>query len=308
MKALVTGSAGFIGTNLVRLLTARGDEVVGIDQRTSSGTLEVCVRLDLADRRNLPEIARWTAWADVVFHLAARSGIRTSTLNIDLLRHRDIIVATEHIMATTPRKTHIVVTSSSSVYGGAARIGGVLRPSSEDDCLSPRGRYAQYKAQMEAMSLQYRRPSDGLTIARPFTVIGEHQRDDMAMSLWIDAVDRQVPITIFGGLDRSRDVTDVQKVVGALVAAGDLRYGGVVNLGSGQSRTLADLLEAVFDVMGRQTRIDITSASREEVPDTLADTKRVVTDIGVDLSTDLRETTIRQVETRLGHLQLARRA
>lgn len=302
VRALVTGSAGFIGSNLVRHLATRGDEVVGIDRRPRRGAAGLHVTMDLAERRNLPEIARWTAWADVVFHLAARPGVRTISPDIDLLRHRDIIVTTEHLMAVTPAGTHLIVASSSSVYGEPTRLGHSYRPSHEDDALRPIGRYGRYKARMERLSRQYRRPADGLAIARPFTVIGEGQRPDMALALWIDAVRRGDPITVFGSLDRSRDVTDVRRVVEGLTAMADLRFCGTVNLGAGRPRLLGEMIEAVFSAVGRETPVRVVPADPEEVKATRADPARTRLQLGIDLSTDLEQVTVRQAGARLGVL------
>ena len=296
----MTGSGGFIGSNLVEHLAARGDEVVGIDRRRIRITAGLHVAMDLADRRNLPEIARWTEWADVVFHLAARPGVRTVTPNIDLFRHRDIIVTTEHLMAVAPASTHLILASSSSVYGEATRSGSSHRPSHEADRLQPVAQYGRYKVSMEKMARQYRRPVDGLAIARPFTVIGERQRSDMALSIWIDAVRRGQPIRVFGSLDRARDVTDIRKVVEGLTAIADLRFCGTVNLGGGRPRSLREMVEAVFSAMGQQTPVRVVRADPEEVKVTWADSTRARAQLGVDLSTDLERTTIRQVGARIG--------
>lgn len=298
MKALVTGSAGFIGARLVRRLAARGDEVVGIDRRRLKGACGLHVTMDMAERRSLAELARWTGWADAVFHLAARTGVRSTLPDIDLRRRRDILAATEHLLAVTPARTHLILASSSAVYGEAARRRGGVRPCREDDALRPIGRYGRYKAQMEEMSRRYRRPRDGLAIARPFTVIGPGQRPDMALSIWIEAVRRAEPITVFGGLDRARDVTDVDGVVGGLTAMADLRFCGAVNLGAGRPRLLGEMIEAVFSAMGRETEVRAAPADPEEVKATCADPELARSVLGIDLNTDLRRAVARQVEDR----------
>lgn len=300
VKALVTGSAGFIGSNLVRKLWARGDEVVGIDRRRVRDRVGLHVTMDLAEPRRLPEIARWAGWADVVFHLAARPGIRDNSPNIDLRRRRDIIVATEHLMAVTPERTHVILTSSSSVYGDAARWDGSHRPSRETDRLRPVSRYGRYKEWMERLGRQYRRFEDGLAIARPFTVIGEGQRTDMALSIWIDAAHRGDPVKVFGSLDRARDVTDVDRVVEGLLAMADLRFCGFMNLGAGTPRSLGEMVEAVFLATGMEAPIQVLAASPEEVRATYADSTRARLDLGVDLTTDLLQATKRQAWARLG--------
>ncbi len=298
MKALVTGSAGFIGRNLVLGLAQCGHEVVGLDRNPPSLRAGRSLVMDLADRRNLGELARWTAWADVVFHLAARPGVRASGPNTELARHRDILVATDHLLEASPPDTHLVVASSSAVYGGALRVNGSLRASREDDALLPRGSYAEYKRRMEVLASTRRSLHKGLAIVRPFTVIGEHQRQDMALSLWIRAVDRGDPVLILGGPQRVRDVTDVRRVVEGLIRVGELRYCGVVNLGAGMPRSLGEMVEVVFSVMGRDTDVLIEPAGPEEVEATYADVTRASSELGVDMSTDLEDALRRQVAAR----------
>ena len=273
--------------------------MVGVDRRRVRGPAGLQVTMDLADRRNLAELARWARWADVVFHLAARPGIRSHSPRIDLLRHRDIIVTTEHLMAVVPDRTHVILASSSSVYGDAARRNGVHRASRETDPTRPISRYGHFKASMERLAQQYRRPEDGLAIARPFTVIGEGQRPDMALSIWIEAVRRGDPVLVFGGLDRARDVTDVGKVVEGLTAMADRRFCGTVNLGAGRPRSLGEMVHAVFSATGRETPVKVVRADPQEVKVTCADPTRASVDLGVDLTTGLRTATIRQAGARL---------
>ena len=153
---------------------------------------------------------------------------------------------------------------------------------------------------MEQVARSYRSLDSGLAIVRPFTVIGEGQRDDMALSIWVDAIHNGDPITILGNLERRRDLTDVQRVVDGLVAAADRRYCGIVNLGAGNPRSLAEMVEAVFVAMGRGTPLLYAPARPEEVRVTHADTTRAQQDLGVELHTDLIDVTRRQVEYRLG--------
>ena len=298
MRALVTGSAGFIGARLVQRLAARGDEVVGIDRRPRRGGSGLHIAMDLAERRNLGEIARWAGWADAVFHLAAWSGVRSDLPDIDARRRRDILTAAEHLLAAAPARTRLILASSSSVYGEAARRRGAWRASREGDALHPVSRYGRCKAEMEALAREHRR--DGLAVARPFTVIGPGQRPDMALSIWIEAVRRSEPITVFGGLDRARDVTDVEAVVSGLTAMADLGFCGTVNLGAGRPRLLSEMIEAVFSAMGSETEVQVVPAHPEEVKATCADPSLAASQLGVDLATDLRGAVARQAEARLG--------
>ena len=299
MRALVTGSSGFIGSNLADRLTRLGHEVVGIDRRSRPDAPYRHITADLNDPRFSPVLTTAAQWADVVFHLAARPGIRTGPPGIEELRRRDIVTATMRVLEAVTPDTHLIVTSSSAVYGGARPAPGGLRPSREDDPLDPRGGYARCKVEMEMICQQWAERSGRLALVRPFTVIGERQRDDMAVSLWLDAASRGEPVTVIGSLHRTRDVTDVHKVVAGIIRVAELRFAGVLNLGAGRPRTLSEMLEAVFRAVGREVPITTQQAPMQEVQATYADNTRS-NKLGIELGTDLDEAVARQHAVRLG--------
>ena len=297
MRVVVTGASGFLGSALTRRLDALGHDVVGVDRRARpplTGASRHIVA-DLAEPQAILPLGDLAARADAVVHLAAHSGVRSRTPDIETLRQRDIVTATEHVLAAVPLDVQLVVASSSSVYGGARTVDGRLRPSHEDDVLAPRGGYARAKATIEGHALQRRVAGGRLTVVRPFTVVGEGQRADMALSIWISQALSGRPLTVFGGLDRRRDLTDVRAVVDALVAICSERVNGTFNLGSGQPRSLADITAAVQRVVGSALPTVVTRASEDEVSDTYADTSRLHLALGLDLRCDLDEVVARQL-------------
>ena len=300
MRALVTGSSGFIGSNLADSLTHLGHEVVGIDRRPRPGAPYRHTTADLNDLRLTSVLSEHARWADVVFHLAARPGIRTTLPDIEKLRYRDIVAATMRVLEAVGPETHLIVTSSSAVYGGARPSSGGVRPSREDDPLDPKGGYARRKVEMELICQRWAERGGRLAVVRPFTVIGERQRDDMAAALWLDGASRGDPVTVIGSLNRTRDVTDVRKVVAGMIRVAELRFAGVLNLGAGQPRTLHELLEAVFRTVGRRVPITTRPAPIQEVQTTYADNTRS-NQLGIELATDLDEVVARQHAARLGH-------
>ena len=286
MRALVTGSAGFIGTTLCERLAGLGHDVVGLDRRPATGPGRH-LQVDLAHPVSARTIRDLAADADVIFHLAARAGVRSDEPGIEALRHRDIVVATDRLLSVVPGDVRLVVASSSSVYGGAVRRDGHTRPSAEGDPLLPRGGYARAKTVMEAHCRDWARRGRDLLVVRPFTVVGEGQRPDMAVSRWLDAARAGRPLKIFGSLERTRDVTE------ALVHLADGDHRGTVNLGTGRPRTLEEITEAVFTAVGRRTGVEVQPALDEEVHDTHADTTRARS-LGVVLDTDLVDLVRRQ--------------
>lgn len=293
MQAVVTGSAGFIGCHLVDELIARGYRVIGIDRqpRQAEPGFEHHT-LDLADGVTRGAVARELQRADVVFHLAARPGVRGRGPVVDEMRRRDNVVATRNLGSLVPAETPLVVTSSSSVYGGA--IGGV--PSREDDALRPRGGYARSKVAMEQVCGQRRARGGLVAIVRPFTVAGEGQRRDMAFSLWIEALQRGLPIRILGSETRSRDITDVRDAVEGLIRAGERRINRTVNLGTGVSHSLIEMANTLLDVSGMDGDIVEHPVSVDEADATLADTRVCRELLGFVPTTDLPGLLTRQLE------------
>lgn len=290
MTAVVTGAAGFVGRTLVQRLLAIGEPVVGIDRVPQAERLGLTVlTADLCDFDE--RVSAALGGADAVFHLAGCPGVRDPRPDIDTLRHRDNVLATAAVLATVPAATPLVVTSSSSVYGNA-RSG---RASREGDRLCPRGGYAQSKVTVERLCGQRLSAGGRIVVARPFTVAGEGQRPDMALARWIAAARSGQPLRLLGSPERTRDVTDVRQVAQALVALAGSAAQGPVNVGTGQTHSLARMVAAVARAVDVELRTQLVPADPAEVADTRADTARLRRLIGWVPHTDLDQLVARQV-------------
>lgn len=290
---VVTGAAGFVGGHVVERLVAEGAAVLGVDREPAPTHLAdlpglTWLRHDLT--RGRPSVADALSDAEAVLHLAGCPGVRDRAPDVEWRRRRDNVEATGCVLAATPPSTPLVVTSSSSVYGGS-RSG---RPSQETDRLSPRGGYAASKVTAERLCAARLAAGGAVLVARPFTVAGERQRADMALSRWIDAMRRGEPLVMLGSPDRTRDVTDVRQVARTLVQL--LRSGatGTVNVGTGTAHPLADLVDAVRSAVGRDVRTVVVPAGNEEVRHTRADTTRLEALLGWSPRTYLRTLVARQ--------------
>lgn len=284
MSVVVTGSAGFIGRALSQDLVDSGVHVVAIDRRWQphlDGT--TVLTADLLDRDPLVEVALRDA--DAVVHLAGCSGVRDSSPGIQARRRRDNVEATRAVAARVPADVPLLVTSSSSVYGGA-RYG---RASHESDPLHPRGGYARSKVGTEQVCAQRADAGGHVLVVRPFTVVGEGQRADMALSRWAAAARAGEPLRIFGSLERTRDFTCVREVARGLVALLGSAATGVVNLGSGAPRTLGDVVHALASVLALEVDVRVEPAAHYEVSGTWADTGRLEDLTGFRPRTDLRD-------------------
>lgn len=286
MELVVTGAAGFIGRHALRTAARRGITVTGLDREPPAGEppADRWVTTDLA--QPVPAAVTALATTDAVVHLAGCPGVRTDDPRIGVRRHRDNVLAGSRVLRVTPPDTPVVVVSSSSVYGGAGDPASP-RPCHEDDDLDPRGGYAWSKVALEAVA-QHRAASGGrVVIARPFTVAGPGQRPDMALARWIRALRRDEPVVLLGDPARSRDVTDVRQVAGALVHLATEPLSGVVNLGTGTAHRLDTMIAAVGRALGTTPRIEHRPAPPHEVATTLADPTRLERLTGIRLETDL---------------------
>jgi nucleoside-diphosphate-sugar epimerase len=284
VSVVVTGAAGFVGLALTRRLVEHGHRVVAVDRRWQPNTAGVTVlTADLLDGDSLVEVA--LREAEAVVHLAGCSGVRDNAPDVQARRHRDNVQATRAVADRVPADVPLLVASSSSVYGGA-RFG---RASRETDPLHPRGGYARSKTGTEQVCA--RRKADGghVLVVRPFTVVGEGQRPDMALSRWAAAAAAGDPLRVFGSLDRTRDFTCVREVCRGLTALLESGAAGVVNLGSGSPRTLREVLGVLSSTLGLDIDVRVEPAADYEVADTWADLVRFEVLTGFRPHTDLED-------------------
>lgn len=293
MVAVVTGAAGFIGQVLVDEL-AQSEPVIAIDREPMVQFDGVtAITADLLD--NAPRVRAALAGADVVYHLAGCPDVRDPRPEAEELRYRDNVLATAALLSVVPLDTPLVVTSSSSVYGGAT----AGRPSAETDPLRPRGGYAQSKHLVEQLCEGRLRAGGLVCTTRPFTVAGEGQRPGMAVSRWIAAAHDGRPLPLYGSPQRSRDLTDVRDAARALMALAAARARGLINIGTGVGHTIEMIATVVCEVLGVPPRFVVEPGHPAEVEETLADTTRLRELIGWVPHTDLYALITRQVKATL---------
>lgn len=294
MPVAVTGAAGFIGRHLVAALHQRGHTVIGIDRRDAlPAEAAVGVVADLSDRGS-DVVTDVLHCADAVFHLAAFAGVRDHGPGAEQRRRLDNIEATRRVAEEVPLDVPLIVTSSSSVYGGSRG-----RACVETDAPLPRGGYAESKVEVERLCAKRVSRGGLVAVARPFTVAGEGQRPDMAIAGWLAAARQGRPLTVLGSPDRTRDITDVRDVVKGLLAMADLGIRSTVNLGTGRAHTLRALCLAVAAATGADVELALAPAGSEEVAATLADTERCARLLGFVPSTDLPALVQRQAAASL---------
>ncbi len=247
-RVLVTGAAGFVGAVVTRRLLDLGHRVLAVDagdeprhHRARAALVEAdWVHADLLTI----DLVELLDGVDAVVHLAGRPGVQTSwghgfddhLAGNPLLTQRLL----EAALVTRPRR--LVVASSSSVYGdipdGLAAEDHPLRP------LSP---YGVSKLAVEALLHAYVARGVDAVALRFFTVFGRGQRPDMALHRMIDAALGGPPFPMRGDGRQARDITHVDDVAAAIVAAlsAPIRPRTAVNVGAGRPVSVTDLIERV---------------------------------------------------------------
>ncbi|MFT3848014.1 MAG: NAD-dependent epimerase [Propionivibrio sp.] len=318
MKILVTGSAGFIGMHVARLLLQRGDEVVGIDNlndyydpRLKAARLECLtpfanfrfVRIDVADSAAIAELFAGERF-DRVIHLAAQAGVRYSLTNPQAYVQSNL-VGFGNVLEGCRRNgvEHLVYASSSSVYGANTR----MPFSVHDEVNHPVSLYAATKKSNELMAHSYSHlfglPTTGL---RYFTVYGPWGRPDMSPWLFTSAILEGRPIDVFNHGKMRRDFTFVDDIAEGTVhvmdhvATANPDFDAnhpdpgssrapyrVYNIGNQQPVELMTFITTIEKALGREAQKNFLPMQPGDVLATFADVDDLRQDVGFSPSTSL---------------------
>lgn len=285
MRYVVTGAAGFIGSQLAEALLAAGHEVVGVDcftdyydvreKEQNARGLDV-VRVDLTDGElDLADV-------DGVFHLAGQPGVRSFGDVFPLYVRRNVLATERVLEQANAAGVRVVFASSSSIYGDAESY-----PTPEDSRPQPISPYGITKLACEHLLHAY---GGDCVVLRYFTVYGPRQRPDMFMRRVCDALSEGGSFEIYGSGEQSRSFTYVGDAVAATIAAmGRARAGSVYNVGGGEEATVLEAIAQLEAIAGRQLDVRRTDVAAGDVKRTKADVTRIETDLGWRPGTSLHD-------------------
>lgn len=302
MKALITGTAGFIGSALALRLLARGDTVIGLDNhndyydpalkearlaRFADHPNYTHLRADLADRAAIEDCFA-AHKPQRVINLAAQAGVRYSIEN-PLAYIDSNIVGFAHILEGCRHHgvEHLVYASSSSVYGANTAMPFSVHQNVDH----PLSLYAASKKANELMahtySHLYRLPTTGL---RFFTVYGPWGRPDMALFKFTRAILAGEPIQVFNYGKHRRDFTYIDDIVEGIIRILDRPAPEnpgwdsnhpdpgtsrapwrVYNIGNSQPVELSTYIAAIEKALGKKAIQELLPLQAGDVPDTHAD-------------------------------------
>lgn len=320
-KVLVTGSAGFIGFHLSRLLLEEGFTVVGIDALTDYYDVTLkevrhsqlkqhpsfsCYILDITEALALQECV-FEERPDVIVHLAAQAGVRYS-LEQPRAYIDTNIVGTFNVMECARELSvdHLLMASTSSVYGANEEM-----PFTETEKAdTPLTIYAATKKANEMMAHSYAHLWDlPTTMFRFFTVYGPWGRPDMALFKFTKAMLAGEPIDIYNHGEMWRDFTFVEDLVRGirlLIDAIPQRPESrdeleardslspvapfrVVNIGNSDKVRLLDFIEAIENELGLKAKRNYMGMQTGDVPATWADASLLHRLTGYQPATDVKE-------------------
>jgi UDP-glucose 4-epimerase len=299
MRSLVTGGAGFIGSNLVDALLARGDEVTIFDDISSGktenlesalvagATLEVG---DVSDSGYLADVFAAAA-PEVVFHLAAQIDVRRSVTDPGRDASVNVLGTLAVLEAARVSGARRVVFSSTGggLYGDAEVL-----PTPEDHPIHPLAPYGQSKLAAEGYAELYHRLHGLSTIALRYgNVYGPrqdvHGEAGVVAIFCGHAVSARRP-TVFGDGAQTRDWVEVSDVVRANLQAAVAPLTGPVNIGHGRETSVLDLLAALEDVSGGALGAPQFEPERPgEVRRSCLDVTRARTELGWTAEVELRD-------------------
>ena len=289
MRYVVTGAAGFIGSQLGEALVAQGHDVLGVDCFTDyydpALKEENAARLDVA-RLDLAEQELELEGVDGVFHLAGQPGVRSFGEVFEEYVRRNLLASRRVFEAAAAAGVRVVFASSSSIYGEAERY-----PTPEDIEPRPISPYGITKLGCEQLAHAYAR-GFGLeaVVLRYFTFYGPRQRPDMALARIVDALARGASFELYGDGLQSRSFTYVADGVAATIAAMQgAPAGAVYNVGGGAEATMRDAIAILESVSGRSLEVVERPAAAGDVRRTSADASRIERDLGWRATTALAD-------------------
>jgi UDP-glucose 4-epimerase len=303
---VVTGGAGFIGSNLADALLARGDEVTIVDD-LSTGKRENAeqalaagarlVEADIRDGQALIDLFEEER-PDVVFHLAAQIDVRRSVAETAFDATVNV-VGTINVLEAAKRAGAGRVVNSST--GGAIYGEGRVIPAPEDHPAEPEAPYGQSKLAAEGYLELYRRLFGLSTVSLRYGNVYGPRQDPLGeagvIGIFCGKLIAAEQPTVFGDGLQTRDYVYVGDVVAANLAAAGSDVTGAYNIGTGQETSVVDLVGGLAEVGGQDFQAVHAPERKGEVRHIALDASRARADLGWEPKVDLRDGLERTLES-----------
>jgi len=296
-RTLVTGGAGFIGSNLVRALLERGDSVRVLDNfstgnRANLTGLEDDVEIVEGELRSYERVHNAVRGVELVFHQGALPSVPRSVQD-PLTTSAVTIEGTLNVLlaARDEDVRRVVYASSSSVYGNSGTL-----PRTETQQPDPISPYAVAKLSAERYCVSFDRVYGLETVAlRYFNVFGPRQDPKSQYAAvvprFLAAIDAGEAVPIHGDGTQSRDFTYVANVVEANLLAGDREgvSGRVLNIATGRQASVNELADAIGAILGKPVEKSRLPVRAGDVRDSWADVSAAREVLGYEAGVGLED-------------------
>jgi nucleoside-diphosphate-sugar epimerase len=295
-SVLVTGGAGFIGSNLVRALLERGDSVRVLDN-FSTGSRANLAGVDIeiveGELRSYERVHNAVRGVEVVYHLGALGSVPRSVQD-PLTSNAVNVEGTLNVLlaARDEGVRRVVFSSSSSIYGSSGTL-----PRTEEMAPDPISPYGVAKLAAERYCVSFSRVYENLetVVLRYFNVFGPrqspHSQYAAVVPLFLTAIANGEPVTVYGDGEQSRDFTYVSNVVDATVRAANAAgaNGRIFNVAAGQPASVDELADSVGRILGKPVEKTYAPPRPGDVRDSWADVTAAMDALGYELSVPLEE-------------------
>lgn len=261
-KILVTGNRGFFGTNFEQYIEREHPEIdlFGFDLKHGQ------------DCRKYEQIEKAIKGKSMVFHFAAFTHTDTSMRYPELFLVGNVTATLNVLQACTKHKVKLIYISSSEVYG---TLKEGWEKQSEDHPFGPASPYATSKASCDLMCQNWHKMyGTNVVIVRPFNGYGFYQDRRKVMSKYIEWIEKDLPLQIYGdGLQR-RDWTFAQELAEGIWQASQLPAGEIVNLCSGKNYSILEVIDLLRKIAQKDIKVEFVKPRYAEVLNMLGDNSK----------------------------------
>lgn len=265
MKILITGGAGFIGSNLTKRLVNEGHTVVVLDSLLRGNKLDKDtyskIEFIKGDVRDLATVTKASKNCDLIFHFAAVLGVDivadnpVETMDVEVIGTRNVVEA-----AFLNNVKKIMYASTSGIYGHSAFENALT----EEVLVDPRTSYAMAKRYNEIyLASHHQEKGLNVTSLRFFNVYGSTQDNRMVVPLFFEQALEQKAITVFGSGEQTRDFTYIDDTVEACVRLMDINGCHIINIANEAEWTITDLAKQIKEITGSGSEIKYLEAPKK---------------------------------------------